>query len=318
VLERVVKHAKTAPPDVRRYNPAVPAALWDVCRRMLAKRPADRYQTPAELLIALTELSDLLSEVEARPEPAGRRVPPAPARLRGRSARETLAMGQAQPTTEGMFAATSSAGQRQVALEQYQHATQALASGNYDYGLALLLTCCQLAPGDLSYRQALRQAQLERYELSARRPWRLAPLRWLYRLRLALACRRRQPLRVLACGEELLCCDPHDLPTQLTMAEAAAAAELPELAIWLLEHARGSAPGHLPLLRSLAHLYEKQEDVGHAKQVCEAILRLDEGAGDTRRQLQRLLVSETSVALRASGEPRAARGGDKVARRLIT
>jgi hypothetical protein len=42
-----------APPDVRQANPAVPADLAAVERRMLAGRPEDRFQSPAELVRAL-------------------------------------------------------------------------------------------------------------------------------------------------------------------------------------------------------------------------------------------------------------------------
>jgi serine/threonine protein kinase len=317
VLERVVKHAKTAPPDVRRYNPAVPEPLWDVCRRMLAKRPADRYQTPAELLIALTALSNLLAESEARPV--------APPRQGGRATPESLAGASSsarqttRPTTVDLRPSTGSGEHRRVAQEQYQRATQALANGNLDYGLSLLMTCCKLDPADLTYRQKLRQAQLEQHESKARHSWRLAPRRWWYQLRLLLACRRKQPLQVLALGEEMLCCDPKHLPTQLAMAEAATAASLPELTIWLLEHARGSYPIHVPLLRSLIPLYEQQNDVARAKAACETILRLLPEDNDARRHLQRLLVNETSIALRGgTPDARPARPSEKPARRLIT
>ena len=53
VTERLLKHIEAEPPDVRAANPKVPAGLRRVLRRMLAKKPEDRYETPAELLEAL-------------------------------------------------------------------------------------------------------------------------------------------------------------------------------------------------------------------------------------------------------------------------
>jgi serine/threonine protein kinase len=50
LAERIYKHAEAEPPDLR---PRVPNDLWQICRRMLAKRPEDRYQTPADLLADL-------------------------------------------------------------------------------------------------------------------------------------------------------------------------------------------------------------------------------------------------------------------------
>ncbi len=48
--ERIVQHMTASPPDARRLNPSIPAAFTLIVNRMLAKKPADRYQTPAELL----------------------------------------------------------------------------------------------------------------------------------------------------------------------------------------------------------------------------------------------------------------------------
>ena len=48
--ERLMHHLQSAPPDVRKYNKAVPEAIVAILQRMLAKKPEDRYQTPTELL----------------------------------------------------------------------------------------------------------------------------------------------------------------------------------------------------------------------------------------------------------------------------
>jgi serine/threonine-protein kinase len=48
--ERLTKHAEAEPPDIRDYNVQVPEGLVVILGKMLEKKPADRYQTPAELL----------------------------------------------------------------------------------------------------------------------------------------------------------------------------------------------------------------------------------------------------------------------------
>ena len=58
LAERLNKHLNVEPPDVRRANPRVSRATSAVPRRLLAKRPADRYQTPAELLRDLVALKN--------------------------------------------------------------------------------------------------------------------------------------------------------------------------------------------------------------------------------------------------------------------
>jgi serine/threonine protein kinase len=53
VADRIYKHVTMPPPDIRKSNPSVSAEVADILGRMLAKNPADRYQTPEELLLAL-------------------------------------------------------------------------------------------------------------------------------------------------------------------------------------------------------------------------------------------------------------------------
>jgi serine/threonine-protein kinase len=48
--ERAFKHLEDDPPDLRVFNPAVPAAVVELLGRMLAKDPQQRYQTPEALL----------------------------------------------------------------------------------------------------------------------------------------------------------------------------------------------------------------------------------------------------------------------------
>jgi serine/threonine protein kinase len=50
MLERLYKHVEDEPPDVRSLNPDVPELVVRVIKRMMAKDPSDRYQTPAALL----------------------------------------------------------------------------------------------------------------------------------------------------------------------------------------------------------------------------------------------------------------------------
>ncbi len=58
LAERLHKHLNVDPPDPRTANPRVSRATAAVLRRLLAKRPTDRYQTPAELLKDLADLAD--------------------------------------------------------------------------------------------------------------------------------------------------------------------------------------------------------------------------------------------------------------------
>ena len=52
-IQKMMAHISAPPPDVRTRRPEVPPALAAVVAKMLAKEPADRYQTPAEAQAAL-------------------------------------------------------------------------------------------------------------------------------------------------------------------------------------------------------------------------------------------------------------------------
>jgi eukaryotic-like serine/threonine-protein kinase len=105
--ERITKHAEVEPPDIRDVNAAVPEGLVVILGKMLAKKPADRYQTPAELLEdlenpdklklhvsqgdALAKLADLAQDegpVEAIGSRARKMPRPAPSRKKKKKEEE--------------------------------------------------------------------------------------------------------------------------------------------------------------------------------------------------------------------------------------
>jgi serine/threonine-protein kinase len=52
-MEKLVRHSTVEPPPVEHFRTDLPAAVAAIVRRLLAKKPADRYQTPMELAAAL-------------------------------------------------------------------------------------------------------------------------------------------------------------------------------------------------------------------------------------------------------------------------
>ena len=52
--QKLLSHHMKEPKPIREVMPAVPSAIASVLTRMISKRPADRYQTPAELVDALS------------------------------------------------------------------------------------------------------------------------------------------------------------------------------------------------------------------------------------------------------------------------
>ncbi len=68
--ERIYKHMEVEPADVRDLRPEIPASMARITQRLLAKKPEDRYQTPRELLQALTQAEERLPDTArtARPK----------------------------------------------------------------------------------------------------------------------------------------------------------------------------------------------------------------------------------------------------------
>lgn len=63
--QKLIKHQQAEPPAVEAVRPEVPALVAQVVRKMMAKRPEDRYQTPLQVVQALAPPATLL------PVPAG-------------------------------------------------------------------------------------------------------------------------------------------------------------------------------------------------------------------------------------------------------
>ena len=58
----------------------------------------------------------------------------------------------------------------------FERANQVVATGNYDYGIRLLFSCCKLDPANLIFRQALRRTEKAKYRNNLRGSW----LAWLW------------------------------------------------------------------------------------------------------------------------------------------
>jgi hypothetical protein len=292
LTERIYKHAEAEPPDIRRLNPLVTPELAAVLKRMLAKKPADRYQTPAELL------ADLLPRPQParpkrgadrprapQPRPAPSPEAPAPVERPARGAAR-----EADRPPQAARSAADGATKERVAAGQFEWASEQLARGNRAYGIELLLGCCKLDPTNLDYHRALRLASKGRRGGGGLLGW----VRGLAaRFRFKWAVRSGDHARVLALGEEVLARRPTHQGTQLAMAAAASGLGADELALWLLEQARRHDKSNRAVNRALARHHEGRKDYEQATRYWEAVARAAPGDSEAAVNLRNLAALQT-------------------------
>lgn len=155
---------------------------------------------------------------------------------------------------------TPTAEQRRVTAETFDRARQVIQTGNHDYAIQLLRTCCRLDPGNLTFRQTLRRCQKDKYgnNLRGSRFAFFSTPRFKARVKAAKA--GRDYLRVVEVAEDVFARNPWDLGTALDAAEAFEALGSLELAIFTLDQARQKYPKDATLNRALARLFEKKGD----------------------------------------------------------
>lgn len=183
--------------------------------------------------------------------------------------------------------------QRRAAAGQFDRANQVIATGDYDYGIQLLLSCCRLDPANLIYRRALRRAQKAKY----RNNLRGSPLAWLTtvpaRARLKAARRAGDYLKVLNQGELVLARNPWHTDTQREMALAADALGLLDVAIWILEQARQKNSLDAGVNRALARLYERRGNFTQAITLWEAVHRAEPSDREAADKVKDLAARDT-------------------------
>jgi len=78
LMNKLLRHQQEEPTSLDVLRPDVPAALAAIVRRMMGKRPEDRYQTPAAVALALTPFCHMAAAAVALPgSPVRLRIPAA-------------------------------------------------------------------------------------------------------------------------------------------------------------------------------------------------------------------------------------------------
>ena len=197
------------------------------------------------------------------------------------------------PEITGVSVPQPSPEQRRIAAERFERANQVIATGNYDYAIQLLLTCCKLDPGNLIYRQTLRRTQKAKYSNNLRGSRFAFLSNSTAKARIKTAKHSGDYLKVLEYGEEILVRNPWDLGTQMDMAEAALQLGWLDLAIWILEQARQRDGADPELNRFLARLYEQRGNFSQAIALWELVKKADPTDEEAQRKGKDLAASET-------------------------
>ncbi len=183
--------------------------------------------------------------------------------------------------------------QRRIAAENFERARQVLLTGNHDYGISLLTTCCKLDPANFLFRQGLRRAQKEKYGNNLRGSRFAFLTTGRHRARLKAAKAGRDYLKVLEHGEAVLARNPWDLGTQMDMAEAFDALGLLDLAVFTLDQARQKYPKDPTLNRALARLFEKRGDFQKAIVLWQLVKEAQPTDVEAAHKAKDLAASET-------------------------
>jgi tetratricopeptide (TPR) repeat protein len=186
-----------------------------------------------------------------------------------------------------------SAEHRRIAVGNFERANQVITTGNYDYGIQLLLTCCKLDPANLIYRQALRQTEKKKYNNNLRGSRFAGLTNTAAKHRVKSALRSGEYLKVLEYGEEVLARNPWDVSTQMYMSGAAEALGLLDLAVWCLEQARQKNPLDLTVNRALARVYEKRGNFTQAIALWELVRKADPQDIEAQHKAKDLAASDT-------------------------
>jgi tetratricopeptide (TPR) repeat protein len=185
--------------------------------------------------------------------------------------------------------------QRRVAAGQFERANEVLATGNHDYAIQLLVTCCTLDPANLIYRKALRLTQRAKYGNNLRGS-RFALLTTSpARLRMKAAQRTGEHVKVLEYAEQILNRNPWDLGALSAMAETFGAAGETELAIWSLEQARPKDAENPKVNRALARMYERSGDYQRAMKFWHRVRKAEPADAEAQQKVKDLAARDTIV-----------------------
>jgi len=161
--------------------------------------------------------------------------------------------------------------QQRVAMGQFQRAQQVLLTGDLDYVIQLLFTCCKLDPLNFTYRRELRKAEKKKYKNNKKGSKTAFFKMPGIRARMKKAMLTKNYVQALEIGEEALKVNPWDTTIQLDMAAAADAVGALDVAIHIALEAREVDEMDPVVNRAAARLCEKSGRYSQAAKLWELV-----------------------------------------------
>jgi serine/threonine protein kinase len=307
LIERLMQHTEREPPNLRVLRPDVPADLAAICRKLLAKKPAQRFQTPAELVAALdgadVGLSDdsLPTMTLPRLTPSPEDTVPVPPTLAASAAVSAASAAPAAPTKKKRSSSEelpaldlpddpspATPEQQRVAQGQIELAKKLIKARELSGGLKCLRYCIRLDPTNTACRQALRE--LAGTDQRVRWPWFK---RLYFQLRYKIAKLAKKPWQMLDYGEQALLAAPRDVEIHLDLIAAALSVGCRRLAWWLLGEARRFAQRSPAVQRELALFLEIQGEHNAAIRYWEKVERARPGDREAGSHIKAIAANET-------------------------
>jgi len=183
---------------------------------------------------------------------------------------------------------------KRKARSLFQHGNEAMSKGNLDYALNMFREACKLDPGELPYRQMLRNVQRKKYENDPKKVGGLTRARVQgVRLKYRGAKGKGRWSEVLEGCEEAFLLNPWDLGATRDAAEAAEGISSPQMALWLLKSIEAQAGEDVEYLKHLAHVYKLNEDFTTAIRILERVRKLAPNDEGVSREINGLAANAT-------------------------
>ena len=170
--------------------------------------------------------------------------------------------------------------------EMFDKTDFAVARGNLDYAIEMLMQCVKAEPNFTKGRQVLRAVQMKRAEGTGGFSRAFTAARTTPALTKAKMLAGNDPVEAMNLAEQILCDDPRNGGALLLLAEAATNAGFPETTAQTLDHYIKLHPRDTKTLHWLARTYTIVERHAQARDIYERILKLHPNDFEAQKGVQ--------------------------------